>query len=105
MAQGALVLAPTTEVGDHDRARPDPATPTEPFLSIEPPETLEDPRWASAEVPRGITVWHRIPPIGTKFHPAEATVPPRQGEQPTIRRGTLAMDWRPGSSRTLGAPR
>ncbi len=72
------------------------------FLGLFTPRFPSDARTAIAEVPRGVTVLHRISAIGTKFHWPEVLGPAaRSRPPPASRRGAvwLSFDGGPASRR------
>jgi hypothetical protein len=59
------------------------------FLRLLTPSWPEDPRFARVDFPEGdVSFMHAIPPIGTKFHPAEAYGPESQPNLVNGRTGT-----------------
>ena len=69
------------------------------FLGLFTPRFPSDARTAIAEVPRGITVLHRISAIGTKFHQAEVLGPAaRRRQPPAPRRGVVWLSFDGGAS-------
>ncbi|HVS62870.1 MAG TPA: glycoside hydrolase family 2 TIM barrel-domain containing protein [Thermoanaerobaculia bacterium] len=92
-ADGELVIVP----------RRDPRRPAaaEPFLGLYRPVFPEGVRGARAELPEGIAILHRIPPIGSKFHDGHELVAPERRD-PTILQGRVTLLWRPAAP--PGAP-
>lgn len=66
-------------------------------LAVLTPRFPEDSEEARADVPTtGLAVLGAIPPIGTKFHPAEILgPPPSQPGGPGLARGVIWLRWRP----------